>query len=214
MPETVADRDTRDDELCTSTASRIRIDTRAQKSCTRKSCRRDAGWWVRIGPDMLQLCTRHAARRIRNQEWREKVRAGREMAAGLHRLAELVAANPDLASLFRYTLAHISVPLIASEDPKTALAAIVRAGLRTGATVSKLPSDQFAGADVLWGPVGIHVYADRELVCERVVTGTETVTRTVPEPAALAAVPTVEVTEEVERVEWVCRPLLEAGADR
>jgi hypothetical protein len=60
--------------------------------------------------------------------------------------------------------------------------------------------------------------ADRDEVCERVVTGTREVTETVPDPEALAAVPTVEVTKTVEDVEWVCRPLLgdrepaEAGA--
>lgn len=53
------------------------------------------------------------------------------------------------------------------------------------------------------------VVAAREAVCERVVTGTRTVTRTVPDPAV--DVPLVEVTEEVETVEWVCAPLL-AGA--
>ena len=51
------------------------------------------------------------------------------------------------------------------------------------------------------------VVAAREAVCERVVTGTETVTKSVPDPSIL--VPLVEVTEEVETVEWVCSPLLQ-----
>ncbi len=44
-------------------------------------------------------------------------------------------------------------------------------------------------------------------MCKKVVT-TETVTRTVPDPAVLATVPMVEVTQDVENVEWVCEPLL------
>lgn len=45
----------------------------------------------------------------------------------------------------------------------------------------------------------------RERVCERVVTGTTTVTE--PDPEALAQVPTV--TREVETYEWRCESLLE-----
>lgn len=48
--------------------------------------------------------------------------------------------------------------------------------------------------------------ANRSTVCERVVTGTTTVTE--PDPEALAQVPTV--TREVETYDWVCAPLLEA----
>lgn len=50
------------------------------------------------------------------------------------------------------------------------------------------------------------VTCQRSAVCERVVTGTETITRTVPDPTV--EVPMVEVTETVETVEWVCAPLL------
>lgn len=63
------------------------------------------------------------------------------------------------------------------------------------------------------GPVTIHVYAQREKVCERVVTGTKTKTQLVHDPALLEQVPMVEVTEEVEEVEWVCPPSLLALAE-
>jgi len=55
---------------------------------------------------------------------------------------------------------------------------------------------------------GLHVeaVAYRNDVCERVVTGTREVTRTIPDPNIKA--PLVEVTETVEDVEWVCAPLL------
>lgn len=55
---------------------------------------------------------------------------------------------------------------------------------------------------------GLHaeVVAYRNDVCERVVTGTREVTKTIPDPKV--TVPVVEVTETVEDVEWVCSPLL------
>lgn len=63
----------------------------------------------------------------------------------------------------------------------------------------------------LTGKVGgltTEICAYREMVCERVVTGSETVTKTVPAPDA----PTVEVTETVETVEWICKPILAKAA--
>lgn len=54
----------------------------------------------------------------------------------------------------------------------------------------------------------VDLVALRESVCERVVTGVEQVTEMVKDPDALAAVPEVEVTREVETVEWRCHPLL------
>lgn len=54
----------------------------------------------------------------------------------------------------------------------------------------------------------VDVTVCREAVCERVVTGTREVTKEIPDPEALAAVPTVTVTETVEDVDWVCVPLL------
>ena len=55
------------------------------------------------------------------------------------------------------------------------------------------------------GLVHLDAYADREAVCERIVTGTETVT--VPaKPAEPARV------EEREVVEWRCEPLLAEAA--
>lgn len=64
----------------------------------------------------------------------------------------------------------------------------------------------------------VKVILHREDVCERVVVGVETVTKTVPDPelvqAALADIPEIEVTEQVEHVEWRCSPLLaSAGGD-
>lgn len=54
------------------------------------------------------------------------------------------------------------------------------------------------------GGVKIDVYAAREKVCEAVVVGTRTVE--VPDPDALAAVPTIEKVEDI--IEWRCAPVL------
>lgn len=132
-----------------------------------------------------------------------------QQAAGLRALADMIELHPQLAEALRYTIDKVNVPIgHVVGDVRAAMADFVRAGARSGATVTKEQDDTWSGVTLLWGPVGIHVYAARAAVCERVVTGVETVTKTVPDPEALAAVPTVEVTEEVEQVEWRCHPLL------
>lgn len=131
-----------------------------------------------------------------------------KLAAGYRAIADLIENNPELAEHLRYVPKNILVPVSGEDDPRGIIASFARAGLRTGAEISKRQTDKHAGAVIGWGPVAVEVYAQRDEVCERVVTGVETVTKTVPDPEALAAVPTVEVTEEVEQVEWRCRPLL------
>lgn len=51
------------------------------------------------------------------------------------------------------------------------------------------------------------IFVTRAAVCERVVTGTRTVTEQVPDPDH--DVPMVQVTREVEDFEWRCQPILE-----
>lgn len=135
-----------------------------------------------------------------------------QQAAGLRALADMIEAHPGLAENFRYTaIEDVNVPLSHStNEPALTIAAFVRAAKAHGASVEKNYSEKYGGVYLRWGPIGLHVYAPREQVCERVVTGTETVTKRVKDPAALAAVPEVEVTETVEKFEWVCRPLLVA----
>jgi len=129
-----------------------------------------------------------------------------QQAEGLRALADLLEQNPELAEQTRYNLEAINVPCSSADDPVATIAAFVRAGLAHGASIEKEYDSKFGGATISWGTVGIHVYTYREEVCERVVTGTETVTKQVPDPAA----PLIEVTEEVEQVEWRCRPLVAA----
>jgi hypothetical protein len=96
---------------------------------------------------------------------------------------------------------------LTSADPRAELAKFAR--IMPGPL--RKEAKQAGGTFGLAGKMhGLHfdAVAYRSAVCERVVTGTGTVTRTVPDPDALANVPTVEVTETVEHVEWVCAPLL------
>lgn len=135
-----------------------------------------------------------------------------EITAGLRAVADLLEEVPAAATILAGT--KLLVPVMHESDPVALLAAIARAGAAQGGKVSKSYETKYANVDVTFGPVVLQAYADREQVCERVVVGTETVTKKVKDPKALAAVPEIEVTEEVEQVEWRCRPLLagESGA--
>jgi len=58
----------------------------------------------------------------------------------------------------------------------------------------------------------IRLTAYRDAVCTRVVTGVSQVAEEVPDPEALAAVPKVMITREVEEVTWDCGSLLAPAA--
>lgn len=134
----------------------------------------------------------------------------REIADGLRSLAQMIQDNPRLAQTLNvYALQHMKVPVGYRADMSAAeeLAAFARAGKAIGATVEKVYTEDYGKVVLSFGgSVGIDVYAERAEVCERVVTGTEVVRKTVPDPAIV--VPTVEVEETVELVEWRCVPLL------
>lgn len=140
------------------------------------------------------------------------------LVAGLRDLAAFIETNPDLADAYRTDLilsgikAHLSHR---SDDKAAELGRHAQAAARHGAKVTKDIDDQWHNLVMTFaGGLKVEVLAYRAEVCERVVTGVETVTKTVPDPEALAAVPTVKVTEEVEQVEWVCRPLLATEVER
>ncbi len=135
------------------------------------------------------------------------------LAAELRALADFIEANPAVTNSLKYAFNRVLI----SVDTKDEVVALARAGMRTtGVKVDKHQGEKWAGVDLLFGDrsyqsVSLHVYTDREQVCERVVIGTREVTEEVPDPEALAAVPKVTLTKTVEDVEWVCSPLL-AGA--
>lgn len=136
-----------------------------------------------------------------------------QVAAGLRDLAAWVEANEGLvADLYP----GVDLLLCASGTGRDRIAAIARSGLATaGVRVTKTYSEKYAGAQIHFGRyVKVDVYAGRDEVCERVVVGTREVTEEVPDPEALAAVPTVSVTKTVEDVEWKCLPLLAVDGAR
>lgn len=133
-----------------------------------------------------------------------------QQAQGLRALADMIEANPEAAKHACY-LTDISVFHVTDPD---ALEGIIRAGLRSGAKVTKdWTTKTVLQVKFTWGPVTASVLSPRDSVCERVVTSTETVTKSVPDPDRLAEVPLVEVEEVVETVEWICKPLLAASTE-
>lgn len=134
-----------------------------------------------------------------------------QQAAGLRRFADMIEATPELAPILRTHLQYDALHV--STDALPVFAAFVRAAKAHGASIRKDYSSKFASVEASWGVYAFKLQAMRDEVCQRVVTGTETVTKTVKDPAAMAAVPEVEVTEEVEIVEWVCSPILAADTE-
>jgi hypothetical protein len=137
------------------------------------------------------------------------------IADNLTDLAGFIRDNPQLAEHLRYSTldGEISISICGDGDERAILAAFATAASRAGRTVTKDPGKQYFGIKIPFGRLNLSVFGYRDQVCERVVTGVETVTREVPDPEALAAVPTVEVTETVEQVEWRCGPLLAERTD-
>lgn len=128
-----------------------------------------------------------------------------EQATGLRRLADLIEAEPQLADWLSHTLQTSGINAFPpDEDERVALAWFVRVMKAAGATITKSTSASLYQVAAHFGSVKVEALASRAQVCERVVVGTQTVTRQVPDPAA----PLVEVTETVEQVEWRCEPLL------
>lgn len=131
-----------------------------------------------------------------------------EVVEGLRKLAACIETNPHLTQHVKVHLSRILVAVWTRED----IAAFARAGARHG-TVTKHANGDWAGVDVAFSPaVGLHVYAGRDAVCERIVTGTHEVTEEVPDPELLAQVPVVTRTRTVEDVEWRCAPFLADGS--
>jgi hypothetical protein len=140
-----------------------------------------------------------------------------QQAAGLRQLADIIQANPHLAGDMRHTLRNslLAMPLHNTEvtDERARLTEWVRLTKTAGAAITKDASSDRFEVTINFGAVAVRVIAHRDQVCERVVTGIREVTEEVPDPEALAAVPTVTQTRVVEDVDWVCRPLLAADTE-
>lgn len=128
------------------------------------------------------------------------------MTDALHEAADLVAAHPELPEPYitsnsRGADVFWFLDLKHDQAAQRALVVAIRKAL--GGKWDKDPHEKFNFKQKR-GPLSLLIQVEREAVCERVVTGTETVT--VP---AVEAQP--ERTEEREVVEWVCdEPILKA----
>jgi hypothetical protein len=143
--------------------------------------------------------------------------AAETQVAGLRALADLIEANPELAEHTRYAFGNLNA-FAPHDDAVAVLAAAARAGKAAGHRVTKSydayscvaihladEAEPFTG-----GAVVLEFNAPRELVCERIVTGTREVTETVPDPDA----PKITRTRVEDVVEWRCAPLLaDEGAE-
>jgi hypothetical protein len=129
-----------------------------------------------------------------------------EQAAGLRALADMIEANPEL----RGNELYMSGLNIWHTKDAAFMADLVRAALRHGAKVTKDISETQHNVDLTWHGITASILARRDAVCERVVIDTREFTEEVPDPEALAAVPTVTVTRTEEVVEWQCKPPLTA----
>ena len=133
---------------------------------------------------------------------------------GLYQLAGFLALHPEIPATYAPTfVVNVNAYSDGDRPARERLAEIARipGGWKKDAT-----PDSGSFQLVRWfGPHKLIVFADRDAVCEKVVT-TEDVTRAVPDPDALAQVPLVTVTETVDHVEWICPPSMlaepEAGS--
>lgn len=133
------------------------------------------------------------------------------------RRSDFAAILADLAVILRE---HPAIPLpsfysdeirflVFGAAAREIIATIRRA---IGGTWDKQPRETESGAYLdyatEWHGWLIKVVTGRESVCRKVVKGTRQVTRKIPDPEALAAVPEIEITETEQDIEWVCEPLL------
>jgi hypothetical protein len=137
----------------------------------------------------------------------------REYAQGLRDFADWVEANEELISYelgradrepeFRFNIYAL--------DPNQ-----LRDYVRALGRAEKNVDDSYFKVTRRFGPVEVMAYTARELVCERVVTGTREVTKEVRDQdlvrQAIEQIPAETVTEIVEDVEWVCEPSILAAA--
>lgn len=129
-----------------------------------------------------------------------------EFNEGLRLIAEFLVEHPEVPQPYHLMGSEFYIYLH-GEESRAQLATIARAFGRAEKRFEGVRfevSRRFAGINLI-------AQAQRAEVCERVVTGTREVSKEVPDPEALAAVPKVTVTETVEDVKWVCHPILDTA---
>lgn len=136
-------------------------------------------------------------------------------AQGLRDLADALDAHPEIPLPTTPFFARIHPPTDLDDERKREYARR-RAAEIARAIPSKVDKQAFGSVFSLsakFGPISVDFDFNREQVCERVVTGTRTVTEEEPDPDAMAQVPKRTVTREVEDVEWRCPDSLLGSTD-
>ncbi len=144
-----------------------------------------------------------------------------DVAADLRALAGLAENDPFVAAMIaRYFDAAVWPNHVVGHEHKEQRKEVMAEAIRrlkpvaTG-TISKNYAEHGEGYLKVTVPLKaltIELTEIRAQVCERVVTGVETVTEEIPDPDYIAAAPRVTQTREVETVEWRCVPLLAESA--
>ena len=124
--------------------------------------------------------------------------AKRAYIAGLREMADFMEEHPDLAPEYSSYIAYI----FASTKRKMAML-----GLQLG-NAEKSANDSWFNVTRKFGPHSLQVTIARDLACEKKVVGTITEEVEVPDPEAVAKLPTVKRTTVTEKVEWICPPSL------
>lgn len=135
-----------------------------------------------------------------------------ERIAGIRQLADLLEQHPEFPMPYHLESAELSIMFFSGDNDRdredmARVARLIPGKLTKDVRESGEYGDYFDLHGRIAG-IKIKLTAYRDAVCKRVVTGTRTETKTVPDPELLEAVPTITVTETVEDVEWVCGPLL------
>lgn len=129
------------------------------------------------------------------------------ITAALREAADLLDAHPELPQPCIFAYAHsgkieVTWQLMHDDDAKDDQRAVAQRIVRAiGGSWKKEPWGDRFDLEREYRGLKLQIYTHREQVCERIVTGTETVT--IP---AVEAQPEQVVEREV--VEWRCLPLL------
>lgn len=125
---------------------------------------------------------------------------------GLRELADALEASPEIPLPYRYFSARVTSPNHLDDDGKSKHAKRRAAEIARAipAKVDKQSLGSLFALVTSFGPIKLEVFFDRDQVCERVVTGTRTVTEEEPDPEEVDKLPKRTVTREVEDVEWRC----------
>ncbi|MGW4718319.1 hypothetical protein [Nocardia sp. NPDC004260] len=152
--------------------------------------------------------------------------AAADVAADLRALADLVENDGDgfiAAMLGRLLTADVGGAFVIpahctgfehETQPSEVMAEAIRRLKKVAVQpVEKEYTDELFRASICMRALGLRLIEQRTRMCERVVTGVETITEEIPDPDYIAAAPKVTQTREVEIVEWKCAPVLAAGQE-